>query len=311
MAARYEYDLSGAAAWLKKNTPPDSVILCDRAELFFLSGRKVVGSGQYASVFGVFERNLREYDVKYIVAEALSGVSVYHRLMANAVMFDFEKVADFSTILIHKVIPRKTPREPYSENYESSVSSLLKQARERPDDPNVHRELGYFYFKEQKLDKAAEEFRIALDIDPGCPITWFNLGSAYLDRGRYDEAIAAFEKALAVRSADLISPLVEPSMKLAQVKKKIGDNPGDFENYRRYMEAAALYFQMKEYARALEELKSASAMRPGLAEPHLFMGDCYVKLGRKDDAMKSYQKALELNPAEDRARKGIENMRSK
>lgn len=120
-----------------------------------------------------------------------------------------------------------------------------------------------------------------------------------------------FDKVLSVQSADLIAPLVEPSMKLAQVKKEIGDNPGDFENYRRYMEAAALYFQMKEYERALEELKSASALRPGLAEPHLCMGDCYAKMGRKDDAMKSYRRALELNPAEERARMAVEDMRLK
>lgn len=242
------------------------------------------------------------------MSEAPSGVSVFHRLMANAVMFDFEKAAEFSDLLIHKVAPRTTAREPYRESYDRQIDLLMQEAGKKPDDPNVHRELGYFYFKERKFDKAAGEFRRALDLDPGCPITWFNLGSVYLDTGRYDDAVAAFEKSLSVRSADLIEPLVAPSMRIAQLKKEIGDHPDGSENYRRYMEAGGSYFQMKEYLRAMEELGRASKLQPTLAEPHVFMGVCYVKLGRKDEAMKSYKKALELDPSEDRARKGIESM---
>jgi tetratricopeptide (TPR) repeat protein len=311
LAGRFKYDLSGAASWLKKNTPPESVILCDRADLFFLTGRKTVSGGQYGAVFGLFERSLSEHKVAYIVSEAPAGVGVFHRLMANAVMFDFEKAADFSGLLIHKVTPRVAAREPYRESYERPIDLLIQEARKRPDSPDVHRELGYFYFREQRFDKAADEFRKALDLDPRCPVTWFNLGSVYLDTGRHDDAIAAFEKALAVRSADLIEPLVKPSMRIAQLKKEIGEAPDGSGNYRRYVEAAWLYFQMKEYLRAIEELGRASELQPALAEPHVFMGDCYAKMGRKNDAMKSYKRALELDPSLDRARKGIDALRER
>jgi len=310
VAGRFSYDLSGAAAWLQTNTDPSIVILCDRAELFLRCGRKVVSGGQYEAVFGGFEQSVRGYKVAYIVAEAPSGVSVFHRLMANAVMFDFEKAAEFPHLFIHKVIARTAPREPYEERYDLSIDRLVQEVRKNPRDPEAHKELGYFYFKEQRLDEAADEFRRALEIDPGCPITWFNLGSALLDLGRYDEAIVALEKALEVRSADLIAPLVEPSIRIAKLKKEIGKNPNDSGNFARYMEAAALYFRMKEFSKAREDLARASELQPGLEEPHLFMGDCYVRLGRKDDALKSYQRALELNPAGDVARERIKNIRS-
>ncbi|MCX6355128.1 MAG: tetratricopeptide repeat protein [Candidatus Aureabacteria bacterium] len=310
VAGRFSYDLSSAAAWLQNNADPSSVILCDRAELFLRSGRKVVGGGQYESVFGGFERNLREYKVAYIVGEAPSGVSVFHRLMANALMFDFEKAAEFPYLFIHKVIARTAPREPYGERYDLSIDRLVQEVRKNPRDPEAHKELGYFYFKEQRLDEAAEEFRRALEIDPGCPVTWFNLGSALLDIGRYDEALVALGKSLEVRSADLIAPLVEPSIRIAKLKKEIAKNPHDSGNFARYMEAAALYFRMKEFSKAREDLARASELQPVLAEPHLFMGDCYARLGRKEDALKSYQRALELNPAGDVARERINNIRS-
>ena len=92
------------------------------------------------------------------------------------------------------------------------------------------------------------------------------------------------------------------------MKKEIVGDPGDPENYRRYVEVAGLYFQMKEYVRAVEELGRASELRPALSEPHVLMGDCYVRLGRKKEALACYRKALELNPSEGHAREGIESM---
>lgn len=305
-AARFEFDLPTAAGWLREHTPPDSVVLCERAELFLLSGRKVVSGGQYAAVFGRFERCLDEYGVAFIVGAAPSGVSVHHRSMAYATRYDFEKVAEYAHIAIHRVIPRKSPRAPYPERYEEPISLLERRVRERPGDANAWRELGYFQFKERNLREAARSFRRALDIDPGCPVTWFNLGSAHLDMERFDEALAAFEKALSVRTSDLIEPLVRPSMRLARIKKENAARPGDPGNYGRLMEAATLYSGMKEYAKAVAELEAAASLQPTLAEPHLFMGRCYALLGSKGEARRAFLRALALDPSDNGARREME-----
>jgi Flp pilus assembly protein TadD/4-amino-4-deoxy-L-arabinose transferase-like glycosyltransferase len=298
-ATRFKYNLRKVSTWLKDNTPPDAVVLCERPELFLLSGRQIVSGGQYTAVFGVFEETLKTVNVSYIVDYAPSGVGISHRLMANALMFDFELAAQFPRMLIHKVTPRETPREPPGDSYDNTIVLLLAQAEERPREPEVYQELGYFYFKEGRLDEAAEVFRQALGLDPGCPVTWFNLGSAYLDMERYDEAISAFEKALAVRSADLIASLAEPSIKLAKLKQTIRENPSDRRNFHRRIEAAALYFQMKEFSNTVTELEAASMLRPELADPHFLMGQCYERMGRKDEAIKAYLTALEIQPGND------------
>jgi tetratricopeptide (TPR) repeat protein len=295
---RFKYGLTEPAAWLAAHTPPDSVVLCGRAELFLLSGRKTVGGGQYEAVLGKFEQNLRGYKVSHIVSAAPSGISELHRLMADALMFDFRKEADFQGAQIHAVMPRDKPRKPYLENYDRVVAERSRDVAARPADLEAHRELGYFYFKQLKYAAAAAEFRIALELDPECPVTWFNLGSALLDGGDYDGAVFAFEKALSVKSAYLISGLARPSIALARIKKELRELPGDPRNYERSMEAAELYFNMKEYSKAITELAGASALRPDLAEPLFRMGECYEAQGGKEEALKAYRGAVKLRPGD-------------
>lgn len=63
--------------------------------------------------------------------------------------------------------------------------------------PEAHRALGYFrQWCEKDFDGALEEFRAAVRLGPNDGELLHDLGLALKSKGRWDEAIAAFERAL-------------------------------------------------------------------------------------------------------------------
>ena len=72
-----------------------------------------------------------------------------------------------------------------------------------------------------------------------------------------------------------------------------------------------VYYQKKEYLRAVKWLEKAHNLVPEdpIITEHL--GDGYLKLNKKEDALRMYQRALELKPAKEREkalRKKIEEL---
>ncbi|MFH1368315.1 MAG: tetratricopeptide repeat protein [Elusimicrobiota bacterium] len=59
-------------------------------------------------------------------------------------------------------------------------------------------ELAKFYFLNSKYEEAIGEFKKALELNPGNPETYYNLGLIYENRNMSEEARDMYEKALAI-----------------------------------------------------------------------------------------------------------------
>lgn len=70
---------------------------------------------------------------------------------------------------------------------------------------NTHYLAGVSYQKQERYDKAEEEYLKAIAIDPQCYKAYCNLGSIYLKIGREDEGLAFKEKALEINPDDSIT----------------------------------------------------------------------------------------------------------
>ncbi len=77
-----------------------------------------------------------------------------------------------------------------------------------------------------------------------------------------------------------------------------------------YREKAIALYDLGEYEEALKVLKRAVTIQNNFDEGYYWMGKCYEKLNRKDDAIQSYQSALLYDKNFTEAKEALEKIRN-
>jgi len=85
----------------------------------------------------------------------------------------------------------------------------------------------------------------------------------------------------------------------------------DFTYMFSYREKAIALYDLGRYEEALEVLKRAVTIQNNFDEGYYWMGKCYEKLGRKDDAIQSYQIALLYDKNFTEAREALNKIQNK
>jgi len=299
------YDWPAAGRWIKANTAPEDISLCDRRELYLLSNRRVVGGGQYDAVFGGFELALDSNNITFVVSELQSGIPACHRLMAHSKKYGFEEVKHFPGVKIYRVIPRQMEGKIREKDYSTIIEMLKQKVLRFPYSVEVNSELGYCYFKEKKYLPAIEKFKTALILNPELGMNRFNLGICYLDTGHPEEAIRELRQCLKMAHSDLLFELVKSNLKIAYLLKEIDDNPANPHNYLKVLQVAGLYYSQKEYSLALKQIEQAIDLQPNFADSYAFQGLCHEAKGEIEKARESYRKALRIDPRNKTAREKI------
>ena len=142
---------------------------------------------------------------------------------------------------------------------------LRKLIELRPDDPNVHLQLGRVLAASGKRDDAIAELQAAAKATPGDTALRHELGDLYLDAGKYDLAVAQYK------------PLVEAV-------------PNDFDLHMSYGRALLLLHNFPE---AQRQFTAAARLKPD-------SGDAYWQLAVSANENKDY--ALTVRALEARAK---------
>jgi Flp pilus assembly protein TadD len=137
--------------------------------------------------------------------------------------------------------------------------------------PNAWNNLGILAAREGQTDEAIRNFEHALEIDPDHLIALQNLGNAYRQGKRWEDAKAAFQRELQ------LSP----------------DNPE--ANYGLGMAFAAL----DDTQNADEYLHRAITARPAYPEALNNLGILYVRTQRREEAESSFKESIRVAPAYD------------
>ena len=115
-------------------------------------------------------------------------------------------------------------------------------------------------------------------------VLFFNeLAVAYRNRDRLDDAIRAYQKALAL----------DP------------ENPVVMKNL------ADAFYLKKEYSRTVEMAQKAIRSNPRFHQAHFTLGMAYYRLDRYREALDEFDEVLRLNPQDEKARNSIEAVRKK
>jgi tetratricopeptide (TPR) repeat protein len=127
--------------------------------------------------------------------------------------------------------------------------------------------LGTLTWRQARIYYNAETlWQTTIRRNPGCWMACNNLGLDYFQQGRMDEAIAQFQKALAIQTND------------SHAHHNLG----------------LVYFQQDRMDEAIAEIQTALAIEPDYASAHNNLGLIYSRLGRLDEAIAQYQKALTI-----------------
>ncbi len=150
------------------------------------------------------------------------------------------------------------------EQAEALYRSLLRRA---PRDADVHIGLGRTLARLQRPEDAEKSFREAIAVEPGYWLTYNALGGFLIEIGRQREAAEAYQK----------------------VTQLAPSNPTGYNNMGAALLSAG---DLEASARAFEKSKSIEPSRAAYSN----LGTLYYYMGRFDDAVEMYSKAIELAP---------------
>jgi tetratricopeptide (TPR) repeat protein len=144
--------------------------------------------------------------------------------------------------------------------------ALLAVACDTLTEATKHNNIGAELSNEGRWEEAIAEFDKAIDLDPDYAMAYYNRGLTYHKLEKHDQAIADYGKAIEL-------------------------DPGYSEaHYNR----GHAFFELDEYGLAIADFDKAISLDPDDAEAYVNRGSAYAKLGERDQAIADYEKALTL-----------------
>jgi tetratricopeptide (TPR) repeat protein len=166
----------------------------------------------------------------------------------------------------------------------------------------AHYTLATFFYRNERLDDAIDQYQLALEISPDYADVRNDLGTALFVKGRLDEAITQYQKAL---EGIPDSALVHCNLGIALGQKgKRDEAMKQFQQAIRldpimalpYISLGKIYAAQGNLDDAIAVYLKAITLDPGLAEAHYHLGNIYISKGKIAEAIAELKTALRLRP---------------
>ena len=155
---------------------------------------------------------------------------------------------------------------------------------------------------DEDLDNAIEKLETSALMQPNAPIVQFNLGQVYMKKGRYDDAIAKFQKTIRLDNRNELAYSLISACYILQDEFKEGENyykkaskiaPNNPEVYTNYATALA---QKGKRFKAIEIYKQALKIDEANFTALHYTGLVLCDLGKFDEALEKINLALNVQP---------------
>lgn len=194
-----------------------------------------------------------------------------------------------------------------NQDYAAAAEKYQDYLAQRPEDAQVHFELGYCYTASQKNDQARAEYEKATELDPKMAPAFLNLGLAELS-GDPAAAVAPFE-----RASELMPDQERPKLLLAtalahsgktdqaiaqyQAAERIDPNDGQL-----HRDFGATLLAANRPGDAEQELRAALSVDAQDRDANRMLGECLVAEKKYDEAAGQLAGYLRSQPGDDKTR---------
>jgi Flp pilus assembly protein TadD len=162
-------------------------------------------------------------------------------------------------------------------SFEAAIAPLQKIIADQPEFAYAHFQLGYVYTARKKTDEARAEYERTIGIDPKMPEAYLNLAMLLLEKQENAAAVPPLRKAV-----ELLPAQSRPRYLLGVALDRSGDRAGAEESFE-----ALLHLDPNDIA-AIDYLAWAA-----------------LRQGKPDEAEKRFRRALEVQPKEAEAQRGL------
>ncbi|NOR21852.1 MAG: tetratricopeptide repeat protein, partial [Candidatus Aminicenantes bacterium] len=245
---------------------------------YFLRGRDDLEKFYYDSARQFLERAV-ELDPTFAVAYLhlawaygeLGNTKARNEAYEKAKTFS-AKSTDKERLLIEATYARAIERDP------EKRFRLLKQiANKYPKEKRIHYDLGFYYEGKKQFDKAIEEYKEALRLDPDYGYAINQIAYTYVEMGDFEKAIEYFKRYASVSPGDA--------------------NPID--------SMAELYFRMGRIEEAIAKYKEALEIKPDFYMPAWPIGYIHASRENYPEATRWFDKYIDLAPSQGTKAEGL------
>jgi superkiller protein 3 len=151
------------------------------------------------------------------------------------------------------------------------MASLKEAIQLDPENGQFHNTLGLVYLNLGRPVDGQAEIQAAIDLDKNNPDYNHNLGIALAQQGKFEEAIAAYKKALSF-----------PTYTTPEVA---------------YYNMGEAYIRMHKPQEAVESFRAAIQLEPIMVAAYYGLGLALSQAGKRDDAKAAFRRARDLDKA--------------
>ncbi|MBI3318009.1 MAG: tetratricopeptide repeat protein [Candidatus Omnitrophica bacterium] len=250
-------------------------------------------------------------------ALALAGISLHRqwvwsdplRLYAESLRYPPESAMVHNN-LGNLLLKQGRPKEALT-HYERALAL-------KPDYAEAHNNLAAAYERMGELKKAQTGFERALSLDPANTQAAFNQINLDLEQGRLDEARSLLERIQPRTHKDRVQQrLIEAQILIRQEKSLEAERQlrALLEAHPREAEALNLLgISLRRQGKgrlAIPVLKESIDLAPHQAAPWVNLGNAYRDLGEREEAIRCYRKALELDASHPQAASALKELLSR
>ena len=181
------------------------------------------------------------------------------------------------------------------------------------DNPVAYINIGFTLLQKGKADEAISQYQKALQINPDFADAHLNLGTALFQKGSVDEAIVHFQKALQIKPG-----FAEAHLNLGTALIKKGSVDEAIVHFQKALQIDPDYAEAHynlgnaliikgNVDEAIIHFQKALQIKPDFAEAHLNLGTALFQKGSVDEAIVHFQKALQIKPGFAKARSNLGN----